>query len=181
MAFPDVDIARPIYPPPQILMNVQPSDDNPLVSSSCRAVTTGSRSRFAESPLWPCSSVLLEQPRPIAPLYDNIRSPMQLKFVTASNQDVLSSIEQIRQVRASGPQRARRGPSSSSGRLRGHPLHVSPNADLWAVGDPLNRLVTELRTACVVSGLCKSPPMSDIHYCFFLGYFVFRLLNLGCG
>ena len=67
MAFPDVDIARPIYPPPQILMNVQPSDDNPLVFSSCRAVTTGSRSRFAESPLWPCSSVLLEQPRPINP------------------------------------------------------------------------------------------------------------------
>jgi hypothetical protein len=67
MAFPDVDIVRPIYPPPQILMNVQPSDDNPLVSSSCRTVTTGSRSRFAESPLWPCSSVLLEQPRPINP------------------------------------------------------------------------------------------------------------------
>jgi hypothetical protein len=36
MAFPDVDIARPIYPPPQNLVKVQPSNDNPLVSSWCR-------------------------------------------------------------------------------------------------------------------------------------------------
>jgi hypothetical protein len=83
--------------------------------------------------------------------------------------------------RASGSQRARRGPSRSSGRSRGHPLHVSPNADLWAVGDPINRLAAELRTACVVSGLCESPPTSDIHYYFFLDHFLFRLLNLGRG
>lgn len=167
-------------------------------------MTTGSSSRFAESPLWPCSSVLLEQPRPIAPLYDSIRSHATevcnrfklgraLKHrtdQTSHDSTVLFHHDALRRPRlsnpvsplrllifprlarphttanvscntgcerASGSQRARRGPSRSSGRSRGHPLHVSPNADLWAVGDPLNRLAAELRTACVVSGLCEEP------------------------
>ena len=175
------------------------------------AVTTGSSSRFAESPLWPCSSVLLEQPRPIAPLYDNIRSPATEVYnrfkpgralkhrtdQTSHDSTVLFHHDAVRRPRLSNP--------VSPLRLLIFPLLARPhttanvsehqdprgpdealsmfhqNADLWAVGDPLNRLAAELRTACVMSGLCESPPTSDIHYYFFLDHFVFRLLNSGRG